>query len=119
LKIVFNILGTVFLGLGILGIFLPLMPGTVFLLLAAACYLRGSERFYHRLVSHHYLGPYIRNFQDHRAMPFKAKVASITMLWVSLSLSALLVRKTLVVVVLCLVGVCVTVIILSVKTLHE
>src|SRR5512145_2581579 len=60
MRAVLVVCGTIFVGLGILGIFLPLMPTTVFLLLAAACYARSSERFHRRLVEHPWLGPYIR-----------------------------------------------------------
>ena len=74
--------GTMFVGLGILGIFLPLMPTTVFLLLAAACYARSSERFHRRLVEHPWLGPYIR--QRH-GMSAGQKAITLTILWVSLT----------------------------------
>ena len=74
--------GTIFVGLGILGIFLPLMPTTVFLLLAAACYARSSERFHRRLVEHPWLGPCIRQRQG---MYARQKAMTLTILWVSLS----------------------------------
>jgi uncharacterized membrane protein YbaN (DUF454 family) len=73
--------GTICVGLGILGIFLPLMPTTVFLLLAAACYARSSERFHRRLVEHPWLGPYI---QKERGMTPRQKAVSIAVLWLSL-----------------------------------
>lgn len=73
--------GTLCVGLGILGIFLPLMPTTVFLLLAAACYARSSERFHRRLVEHPWLGPYIR---QSRGMTTRQKAMSVTVLWLSL-----------------------------------
>jgi uncharacterized membrane protein YbaN (DUF454 family) len=73
--------GTISLGLGILGIFLPLLPTTVFLLLAAACYARSSERFHRRLVEHPWLGAYIR---QSRGMTTRQKAVTITVLWVSL-----------------------------------
>ena len=73
--------GTICVGLGILGIFLPLMPTTVFLLLAAACYARSSERFHRRLVEHPWLGPYIRQSQG---MTTRQKAISIGVLWASL-----------------------------------
>ena len=63
--------------LGILGIFLPLLPTTPFLLLAAACFFRSSPRLYNWLISHKRMGPYIRNFREHRAIPLKAKVISV------------------------------------------
>lgn len=76
--------GTVCVGLGILGIFLPLMPTTVFLLMAAACYARSSERFHRRLVEHPVLGPYIRHNQG---LTPRQKAYILTALWVSLGLT--------------------------------
>lgn len=73
--------GTICVGLGIVGIFLPLMPTTVFLLLAAACYARSSERFHRRLVEHPWLGPYV---QQNRGMTGRQKAVSIGVLWLSL-----------------------------------
>lgn len=70
--------------LGILGIFLPLLPTTPFLLLAAACFFRSSPRLYNWLISHKRMGPYIRNFREHRAIPLKAKVISVSMVWITM-----------------------------------
>jgi uncharacterized protein len=84
MKALLVVCGTICVGLGILGIFLPLMPTTVFLLLAAACYARSSERFHKRLVEHPWLGPYI---QQDRGMTTRQKAVSITVLWLSLIVS--------------------------------
>ena len=73
--------GTLCVALGVIGIFLPLMPTTVFLLLAAACYARSSERFYRRLVDHPWLGPYVR---QNRGLTVRQKVIILTVLWASL-----------------------------------
>ena len=67
--------------LGLIGIFLPLMPTTVFLLLAAACFARSSERFHRRLVEHPVLGPYIA---QSRGMTRRQKITAIAVLWLSL-----------------------------------
>ena len=81
MKALLIVCGTLCVGLGILGIFLPLMPTTVFLLLAAACYARSSERFHRRLVEHPWLGAYIR---QSRGMTSRQKGISVTVLWVTL-----------------------------------
>ncbi len=74
-------LGWLFVGLGVVGIALPLLPTTPFLLLAALCFSKGSEKIYQWLVNHPTLGPPITDWQDKRAISRRSKVvASITML---------------------------------------
>ncbi|MBN1834380.1 MAG: YbaN family protein [Spirochaetales bacterium] len=70
-------LGTVFLSLAILGVVLPGLPTTPFVLLAAACYVRSSKRLYERLLHHRVFGKLIRDFQRDRAIPRSAKIASV------------------------------------------
>ena len=81
MKYLLILLGTISLGLGILGIFLPLLPTTPLLLLASALYLRSSKKLYDRLLDHKYLGSYIRNFQEYKAIPVRAKIISVSLLW--------------------------------------
>lgn len=81
LKVLLFGCGTLCVVLGVIGIFLPLMPTTVFLLLAAACYARSSERFYRKLVDHPWLGPYVR---QRRGLTVRQKVTIVSVLWVSL-----------------------------------
>ena len=76
--------GTLCVGLGVIGIFLPIMPTTVFLLMAAACYARSSERFYHRLLTNRFLGPYIRNHREGRGMRRRDKAVTVTLLWIGI-----------------------------------
>ena len=78
------LLGAVALVLGLVGIFVPLLPTTPFLLLAAALWVRSSPRLYGWLVSHRRLGPYIRQFREYRAIPLRAKVISVALLWATL-----------------------------------
>ena len=83
-KTLFVLLGAVSLLLGLVGIFVPLLPTTPFLLLAAALWVRSSPRLYAWLLAHRRLGPYIRNFRENRAIPLRAKILSVTLLWASL-----------------------------------
>ncbi|TFG48113.1 MAG: DUF454 domain-containing protein, partial [Gemmatimonadales bacterium] len=69
--------GHVSVGLAILGAFLPLLPTTPFLLLAAACYVRASARFYNWLLNTETFGPMIRNWREHRAMAPRHKALAI------------------------------------------
>lgn len=84
MKTIWIILGSISLGLGILGIFLPLLPTTPFLLLTAALYFKGSPRLYQWLIMHPRLGTYIRNYRENKAITFRTKVVSISMLWATM-----------------------------------
>ena len=81
MKTICIILGTISLGLGILGIFLPLLHTTPFLLLTAALYFKGSPRLYQWLLNHKYFGTYIRNFRENKAIPLRAKIISLLLMW--------------------------------------
>lgn len=80
--------GTFFLGLGIVGIFIPILPTTPFLLLSAACYARSSEKFYQWLINNKWLGTYIKNYMDGKGIPLKIKIYTISLLWVTILISA-------------------------------
>ena len=79
-----KVMGLVAVGLGLLGMFLPLLPTTPFLLLAAALFFRSSPRLHAWLLGHRTLGPYIRNFREHRAIPLHTKVVSVSLVWITL-----------------------------------
>ena len=76
--------GTLCVALGVLGIFLPLLPTTVFLLMAAACYARSSERFYQRLITNRWLGTYIVNHREGRGMKRRDKMVTLALLWIGI-----------------------------------
>lgn len=108
------------MGLGILGIFLPLLPTTPFLLLAAALYVRSSSRLYHWLLYQPYLGPYIRNFRQYRAIPLRVKVISVTLVWVTILYSVCrVVESNTIRLLLLLLAIAITWHILSYKTLRK
>jgi len=85
MKLLWITLGSIALVLAIIGIFLPLLPTTPFLLLASACYLRGSKRLHDSLQRNRVFGPILRNYETHRAISRKTKITAITLLWLSMS----------------------------------
>ena len=104
--------------LGVLGIFLPILPTTPFLLLAAACFLRTSPRFYGWLIHHPQLGKYVIYYLDGKGVPLKAKVYTILMIWATMLLTAfVLVDKPIVKIILPLIGLAVSIYILRLPTL--
>lgn len=116
-KPVWNIAGSFFVVVGVVGIFVPLLPTTVFLLLAAACYNKGSERFHHWLIHNKLLGPYIQNFKQKNGIPMAVKIRTIILLWLTIGLSIYWVNMWHVTVILLLVAVGVTLFLLTRKTL--
>lgn len=93
-KLLWIIAGSLFLGLGVLGIFVPGLPTTPFLLLAAGCYLRGSDRLYQKLINHPRLGRYIQEWQETKGLSRKVKMRSLLLMWVMILLSVTLLIKT-------------------------
>lgn len=85
MKILLLILGLVSLILGVVGIFIPLLPTTPLLLLSAWCFFRSSKKLYQKLIESKYLGNYIRNFRENKTIPVKTKVFIISLLWLSLT----------------------------------
>ena len=79
--------GTLSTGLGIIGVFIPILPTTPFLLLAAACYMRSSERFYQWLIYNRVFGVYVSNYIEGRGMPIRIKIFTIMLLWLTIGLS--------------------------------
>lgn len=76
--------GTLSLALGVIGVFVPLLPTTPFLLLAAFCYARSSERLYHQLMTSRWLGVYIRDYREGRGIPRRQKVITLTVMWLTM-----------------------------------
>lgn len=95
--------GSVCVALGAIGVVLPLLPTTPFLLLAAACYIRSSPRFYHWLIGNRVLGCYIRDYCSGAGIPVRAKVTTITLLWLTIGASAVFFVETTVIRILLLV----------------
>lgn len=83
-KVIYIVLGSISLCLGVMGIFLPLLPTTPFLLLSSILWFRGSPRLYKWLLNHKRLGPYIRNFMENKAIPLRVKVISVSLVWLTL-----------------------------------
>lgn len=79
--------GSLCVALGVAGLFLPVLPTTPFMLLAAACYARASERFYRWLVTHRVFGPTVREWRRHRSIPWRTKLWAIFLMSATLATS--------------------------------
>jgi uncharacterized membrane protein YbaN (DUF454 family) len=104
-KILFIFLGTLSLAIGIIGIFVPGLPTTAFLLLTAALYMRSSERLYNMLLSNKILGPYIMEFRKNKGMTKRMKIHAIGTMWFMITISCVFfIKSTTVILVVIGVG---------------
>jgi hypothetical protein len=116
----FIALGFMSLALAIIGIFIPLLPTTPFLLLSATLFFRGSPKFYNWLTHHKIFGEYIRNFREHKAIPLYTKIFAVATLWVVILSTAFIVfDQWLIRGILIAIAIGVTIHILHYKTLKK
>jgi uncharacterized membrane protein YbaN (DUF454 family) len=85
------IAGTICVVLGAIGMVLPILPTTPFLLAAAACYCKSSDRMYNWLLNNKWFGEYIRNYKEGRGLPMKTKITALIVLWVTIGFSTIFV----------------------------
>ena len=94
-RCLFIVAGTVCVIVGAIGVVVPVLPTTPFLLLAAACYTRGSPRLYSALLSNRLFGGYLRNYLEGRGMTLRAKIWTLCLLWIGIALAAALATDSL------------------------
>ena len=107
-KIIFIAAGFVFVGLGAIGIFLPLLPTTPFLVLAAFLFSKTSEKFHKWLLGIRMFGPYLAHYESGTGVPKSLKIKTIALLWPSLAISAIIISAVWAWILLAVVGMCVT-----------
>lgn len=118
-KMILVFSGTLSLFLGVLGIFLPVLPTTPFLLLTAFCYLKGSEKLNRRFKKSRLYQRYVKNFSIKKGLPLRAKVKMLLAVFATLLASALIIHKTIMYFVLAGVFLAKLIFILCVKTVSE
>ena len=112
--------GILSVGLATAGIFLPLLPTTPFLLLAAACFIRSSDRLYSWLINHRWFGPHIRNYREQSAVTRTAKAVTLAILWLTICCSAIWAVSSIYIrILLLIVGISVTVHVLRLNTVSR
>lgn len=110
-------LGSISLSLGVIGVFIPVLPTTPFLLLASFCYVRSSEKMYNWLINHKIFGSYIYCYLVYKAVPRRTKIGALIFLWSTLSISAILVPSIHLKIFLMVVGIGVTIHLITLKTM--
>lgn len=111
--------GTISLGIGCIGIIIPVLPTAPFLLLATACYLRGSERLHHWMINNSVFGGFIKNYMEGRGIKPRQKFITLAFLWMSITFSALfLIENFIISIMLFLIAIGVSVHILTLPSLR-
>lgn len=124
LKPIFRVLllaaGTLCVALGVIGIFVPVLPTTPFLLLAAACYARSCDSCYAWLLEHRWFGSFIKNWQERRGVTRRQKTAALTFLWAGIAVSVAVTPLWWVRIMLVTIAACTTLyLVLGLKTLER
>lgn len=116
-KYFYLISGFLLVAIGVIGIFLPLLPTTIFLILASICFLKSSPKTNEWLRNHKVLGGYIDNYQNKTGLTRNAKIANIITLWISISLSAIFLTDELYIkIILLAIAIGVTIHLVMIKT---
>jgi len=118
-KIFFGTVGFILLGLGAVGTAIPVLPTTPFVLAAAACFSISSEIMNTWLRHSRIFGPFIENYRTKQGISKWHKVGSIIFLWAGLIISMCITQKKWLYIMLIIVGVCVTIHLLLIKTKTE
>jgi len=119
-RALFFVAGSVFLALGAIGIVVPVLPTTPFLLLSLACYCKSSKRMTHWMLNNRYFGNYILNYKEGKGIPLKTKLFAITILWVTLVYSAIFITPILIAqMILFAVATAVTLHLVRLPTYHQ
>ena len=112
--------GTFFVGVGIVGIFMPILPTTPFLLISAALYARSSKRFYNWLINNRIFGKFIKDYREGKGIPLRLKIITIILLWITIGCSAVFAVDILWVrIVLIIIAVGVTIHIIRIKPVNK
>lgn len=85
MKTLLKLVGGMAVCLGLIGLFLPLLPTTPFLLLASACFLRSSPELHQRLMANKMFGPYLQAYQEGKGIPLRVKLTALSILWLSIA----------------------------------
>lgn len=116
-KVLYIILGSLCLVLGSVGIFLPILPTTPFLLLSSYFYVRSSEKLYNWLINHKIFGRYIYNYVTYKAVPKKAKITAILMIIITVPVAVVLIDNIYTYIIIPIIALIVCIYILKLKNL--
>lgn len=119
-KTILIIIGSIFVVLGLIGIFVPGLPTTIFMILAAYCFVRSSERLYNWVVENKIFGHRVKHFMETKTIPLHGKIHSVSAMWIMVILSLVFLKVSIVVkIIIALAALIGTIVILSYPTAKD
>jgi uncharacterized membrane protein YbaN (DUF454 family) len=120
IKVFLIFLGMLFLAVAVMGVFIPGLPTTPFLLLSAGLFFYSSEKLYYWISHHKFFGKYIRSYRENRAISRQAKIRSVILMWIMISISAIFfIENHKVIIIIILAGVVGTAVMIIIPTLKK
>jgi len=120
MKLVYNIAGTISLLFAFIGIILPVLPTTPFILISAACYYKGSKKLHNWLLKNPIFGPIIKDYEKHRGMKKTTKIKALLIMWSAVLASSFFILETLlmraIIITIAIIG---TIVMIRVKTIID
>ena len=116
IRVIIAVIGFILLGVGAVGVIIPVLPTTPFVMAAAGCFAASSKKCYDRLYGNRIFGQYIENYRNKKGISPKLKIASIAFLWAGLSISMIVSKLQWAYILLPIVGIGVTVHLIMIKT---
>jgi len=116
-KIFYFSSGIILVTIGTIGIFLPVLPTTIFLILASACFIRSSPKAHQFLRNHKIFGQYIKNYEEKSGLTIKSKIYNIIFLWIMILMSVIFFTEEIIIrIVLFIIAIGVTIHLIMIKT---
>lgn len=114
------IIGAISLLIGVVGLFLPIVPTTPLILLSAWCFFRSSPRIYEWVVSNERFGPTVKNFQEGRGITKATKIKAVIMMWLTISLTVYFyIRNYFIIALLYTISISVTIYLYRLPTIRD
>ncbi len=119
-RILLIFLGLIFVALGLIGVFVPGLPTTIFMILAAYCFVRSSEKLYSWVINNQLFGQRVKHFIETKTIPLRGKIYSISSMWIMVTLSLIFLKVSLIIkFMIFLLAIIGTVVILSYPTAKD
>lgn len=118
-KILYIIFGLIMLAIGVIGIVVPVLPTTIFLILSAYFFARGSERLHEWLINHRTFGPIITNFSKYRGITIKDRRKAMITIWFAISISIIVTQSVFLTSLLLLIAILHTVFLFKLNTVFN